>query len=74
VLQIAYVARQAGQVTVQASARFPSHGRSVMARLVVVIIAGVMLAVGATFLLTGALAGVANGSPSNGSLYQYGNR
>jgi hypothetical protein len=45
-----------------------------MARLVVVIIAGVMLAVGATFLLTGALAGVANGTPSNGSLYQYGNR
>jgi hypothetical protein len=45
-----------------------------MARLVVAIIAGVMLAVGTVFLVTGALAGVANGSPSNASLYQYGNR
>ena len=45
-----------------------------MARLVVAIIAGVLLAVAATFLLTDALSGVANGSPSNASLYQYGNR
>jgi hypothetical protein len=45
-----------------------------MARLVVAIIAGVMLAVGVAFLLTGTLSNVANGSPSNASLYQYGNR
>ena len=45
-----------------------------MAHLVVAIVAGVMLAVAAIFLLTGAVSGVANGSPSNASLYQYGNR
>ena len=35
---------------------------------------GIVLALGATVLGTRALAGVANGTPSSASLYQYGNR
>lgn len=45
-----------------------------MARLLIAVIVGVVLAVGAAFLVTDALAGVTNGTPSNASLYQYGNR
>ena len=45
-----------------------------MARLLIAVIVGVMLAVGAAFLVSDALAGVANGTPSNASLYQYGSR
>ena len=45
-----------------------------MARLLIAVIVGVMLAVGAAFLVSDALAGVANGTPSNASLYQYGTR
>lgn len=45
-----------------------------MVRLLIAIVVGVVVAVGATFLVTNALAGVANGTPSNASLYQYGTR
>ena len=45
-----------------------------MARLLIVIAVGVLLGVGATFLASSALAGVANGTASNASLYQYGTR
>ena len=45
-----------------------------MVRLLIAIAVGVVLAVGATFLVSSALAGVANGTPSNASLYQYGTR
>ena len=45
-----------------------------MTRLVVAIIVGVLFAVGASLLVTGTLSSVANGSPSGGSLYNYGNR
>ncbi len=45
-----------------------------MVRLLIVIAVGVILGVGATFMVGSALAGVANGTPSNASLYQYGTR
>ena len=45
-----------------------------MARLLIAIAVGVVLAIGAAALATSALAGVANGTPSNASLYQYGTR
>jgi hypothetical protein len=45
-----------------------------MVRLLIVIAVGVVLGVGATFLVSSALAGVANGTPSNASLYQYETR
>ena len=45
-----------------------------MVRLLIAIVVGVVVAVGATVLVTNALAGAANGTPSNASLYQYGTR
>jgi hypothetical protein len=45
-----------------------------MVRLLIVIAVGVVLGVGATFVVSSALAGVANGTPSNASVYQYGTR
>jgi hypothetical protein len=42
--------------------------------LLIVIVLGAVLAAGAAVLATGALAGVANGTQKNGSLYQYGTR
>lgn len=45
-----------------------------MVRLLIAVALGIVLALGATVLGTRALAGVANGTPSSASLYQYGNR
>ena len=45
-----------------------------MARLLIVLTVGVVLGVGAAFLVGSALTGVANGTPSSASLYQYGTR
>jgi len=45
-----------------------------MTRLLIAVIVGVVLAVGAAFLVTSALAGATNGTPTNASLYQYGTR
>ncbi len=45
-----------------------------MVRLINAVVVGVVLAVGATVAAAHALTGVANGSPSSASLYQYGNR
>ena len=45
-----------------------------MTRLVVAVVVGVLFALGAAFAVTGTLSGVANGSPSRASLYNYGNR
>jgi hypothetical protein len=42
--------------------------------LLIVVLVGVMLAVGATFLVSNVLSSAANGTPSNASLYQYGSR
>jgi hypothetical protein len=45
-----------------------------VARLLIAIVVGVVLAVGAAFLTANALTGLANGTPSTASLYQYGSR
>jgi hypothetical protein len=45
-----------------------------MVRLLIAVAVGIVVALGATVLGTRALAGVANGTPSSASLYQYGNR
>ena len=45
-----------------------------MVRLLIAIVVGVVLAVGATVVATNALASLANGTPSKATLYQYGTR
>jgi hypothetical protein len=45
-----------------------------MLRFVVAIAVGVVLAVGATFITTAVVHGIANGTPSNKTLYNYGTR
>jgi hypothetical protein len=45
-----------------------------MIRLIIAIVMGIVVAVGATVLVENALSSAANGTPSNSSLYQYGSR
>jgi hypothetical protein len=45
-----------------------------MARLLIALVIGAILALGATFITSSALLGVANGQPSNSTLYNYGTR
>jgi len=45
-----------------------------VARLLIVIVLGAVLAAGAAVLVGSALTGVANGTQKNSSLYQYGTR
>jgi hypothetical protein len=45
-----------------------------VARLIIAIVVGVVIAVGAVALTENLLNSAANGTPSNASLYQYGNR
>jgi hypothetical protein len=45
-----------------------------VARLLIAIILGAVLAAGAAIVTTSALAGVSNGTQKNGSIYQYGTR
>ena len=45
-----------------------------MIHLLIAVMLGITLAVGAAFAASGALTRVVNGSPSKASLYQYGNR
>lgn len=45
-----------------------------MSRLIVAVIVGIVIAVGAVALVENVLAGASNGSPTNASLYQYGSR
>jgi hypothetical protein len=45
-----------------------------MIHLIIAVALGIALAVGGAFAASGALTGVANGSPTDASLYQYGNR
>ena len=45
-----------------------------MARLIIAIVVGVVIAVGAVAIVENALNSAANGTPSNASLYQYGKR
>jgi hypothetical protein len=43
-------------------------------RLIIAIVVGVVIAVGAVAIVENVLNTAANGTPSNASLYQYGNR
>jgi hypothetical protein len=45
-----------------------------VARLLIAIVVGVVLGAGAAVVAGNALTGLANGTPSNASLYQYGSR
>ena len=45
-----------------------------MIPVIVAIVVGVVLAVGGAVIASNTLVGVSNGTPSNGSVYQYGNR
>jgi hypothetical protein len=45
-----------------------------MIRLIIAIAVGAVIAVGGVVIITNVLNSAANGSPSNASLYQYGNR
>jgi hypothetical protein len=45
-----------------------------MARLLIAVAVGVLLGVGAAAIATNALSGLSNGTPSNATLYVYGNR
>jgi hypothetical protein len=46
----------------------------VVIRLIIAIVVGAVIAVGATVLVDNVLGSAANGTPSNSSLYQYGTR
>jgi hypothetical protein len=43
-------------------------------RLLIAIAVGLVIGVAAAFTMSSALAGAANGNPSNASIYQYGSR
>ena len=45
-----------------------------MMRLVLAVVVGLVIAVAAVAIVENALASSANGTPSNATLYQYGNR
>jgi hypothetical protein len=45
-----------------------------MIPVILAIVIGVVLAVGGAVIASNTLTGVSNGTPSNASVYQYGNR
>lgn len=45
-----------------------------MTRLLIALVLGILLGTGATFIAARVLSGAANGTYTNASLYQYGNR
>ena len=45
-----------------------------MSRLLIAVVVGIVIAIGAVALVENVLAGASNGTPSNSSLYQYGSR
>lgn len=45
-----------------------------MVRLIIAIVVGVVIAVGATVLVQNVLTGTVNGTPTSQSIYQYGDR
>jgi hypothetical protein len=45
-----------------------------VARLLIVLAVGIVVGLGAVFLVTNVLSSAANGTPSNAVLYQYGTR
>jgi len=57
--------------SVQASS--PEEERPV-SRLIIAIVVGIVIAVGAVAVVENVLSSASNGTPSNASLYQYGTR
>ena len=51
----------------------PEEERPV-SRLIIAIVVGIVIAVGAVAVVQNVLSGASNGTPSNASLYQYGTR
>jgi hypothetical protein len=51
----------------------PEEERPV-SRLIIAIVVGIVIAVGAVAVVENVLSGASNGNPSNASLYQYGTR
>jgi hypothetical protein len=45
-----------------------------MIRLIIAIAVGLVVAIGGVAIAENVLSGAANGTPSNASIYQYGNR
>jgi hypothetical protein len=45
-----------------------------VSRLILAVVVGIVIAVGAVALVENVLSGVSNGTPSNASIYQYGTR
>ncbi len=45
-----------------------------MSRLIIAIVVGIVIAVGAVAVVENVLSSASNGSPTNASLYQYGSR
>ena len=45
-----------------------------MSRLIIAIVVGIVIAVGAVAVVQNVLSSASNGSPTNTSLYQYGSR
>jgi len=45
-----------------------------VSRLIIAIVVGIVIAVGAVAVTENALSSAANGTPTNASLYQYGTR
>ena len=45
-----------------------------MSRLIIAIVVGIVIAVGAVAVTENALSSASNGTPTNASLYQYGTR
>lgn len=45
-----------------------------MSRLIMAIVVGIVIAIGAVALVENVLAGDSNGTPTNASIYQYGTR
>ena len=60
-------------ITLRSSHRVSEEERPV-SRLIIAIVVGIVIAVGAVAVTENVLSSVSNGSPSNASLYQYGSR
>ncbi len=45
-----------------------------MSRLIIAVVVGIVIAIGAVALVENVLSGASNGTPANASLYQYGTR
>ncbi len=60
-------------MTLGSSHRVPEEERPV-SRLIIAIVVGIVIAVGAVAVAENVLSSASNGSPTNASLYQYGSR